>query len=332
MNSYDTKELLLDVLNKVYPDSETLSTLGNLISVDQTALLKLIRELIKRGMPLVYSEQEVRLLVPVMSKTAIQQNLAAKSIGENILLFQSVPSTNDYLKKHLLQFTNGTLILAHTQSLGKGRLGREWSSPAGKTISMSLLLKPNQSDLNYSILTQLAAAALVKALDIYTYAEIKWPNDVLIDKKKVAGILTEAEFSGNRLEGIIIGVGINTNIDPSDIAPELKEKATSLKTVTGPVDPNLIISRFLNYFEDFYEEWLMNHKNHHFLDICRSQSALIGENYWIEENKGSAQTRRKAKIETINDSGSLVVTYLDTLETTTLISTHYSIRSDTGYI
>lgn len=332
MNSYDTKELLLDFLYKVYPESEPLSTLKDLISVDQDVLLQLIEELIKEGMPLIHNKQEVRLLVPVMSKKAIQQKLATKSLGENIQLFQSIPSTNDYLKKNLLQFTNGTLVLAHSQSLGKGRLGREWSSPSGKTISMSLLLKPNQPNLNYSILTQLAAAALVKALDIYTYAEIKWPNDVLVDKKKVAGILTEAEFSGNRLEGIIIGVGVNTNIDASDITPELKEKATSLKTVTGPVDPNLIISRFLNYFENFYEDWLISYKNHQFLDICRSHSALIGREYWIEENKGSSKTRRKAKIDTINDSGSLVVTYLDTLETTTLISTHYSIRSDTGYI
>lgn len=328
------KTLLLDHLNKVYPQSETIQNLMSLISSDQDILFQLIKELLlEEKMPLVQMQQEIKLLHPILSISAVQSGLKTHSLGKPIFLFQTIASTNDYLKNKLNSLENGTLILAHKQSFARGRLGRAWSSPAGNTISMSLLLKPEKTNLNYSILTQLAAAALVKALIFYdTIAEIKWPNDILVNRKKVAGILTETEYSGNTLEGIILGIGINTNMDESDIPLDIIEKATSLKSVIGPVDPNSLVSRFLNEFELLYDNWITSRDTQPFLEICRNHSALIGGEYWIEENRGIEHSKRKAKIETINDTGSLVVTYLDTFEKATLISTNYSIRADHGYI
>ncbi|API89242.1 biotin--[acetyl-CoA-carboxylase] ligase [Marinilactibacillus sp. 15R] len=334
MNVIEMKTLLLDHLNKVYPQSETIQILMSLISSDQDILIQLVTELLLEDkMPLVRMQQEIRLLYPILSIPAVQSGLKTHSLGKPTLLFQTISSTNDYLKNNLNSLDNGTLILAHKQSFARGRLGRTWSSPAGNTISMSLLLKPEKNNFNYSLLTQLAAAALIKALTFHnTIAEIKWPNDIVVNRKKVAGILTETEYSGNTLEGIILGIGINTNLDESDIPLDIREKATSLKSVIGPVDPNSLVSRFLNEFERLFDGWITTWDTKPFLEICRNHSALIGGEYWIEENRGIKSSKRKAKIETINDTGFLVVTYLDTFEKATLTSTNYSIRADNTYI
>lgn len=327
------KFMLLDYLNKIYPHSETLQNLISITSSDLETLLVLIKELISEKMPVIQIRQEIRLLYPVLSIPAIKYGLNTHSLGKPLLLFQEIPSTNIYLKHNLNTLESGSLVLAHKQSQAKGRLGRAWSSPAGSTISMSLLLKPEKTKLNYALLTQLTAAAIVKTLALHnTTAEIKWPNDILVVRKKIAGILTETEYSGDTLEGIILGIGINTNMDDNDIPIDIRKKATSLKSVVGIVDPNSLVSSFLNEFERLYDNWIMTHDSKPFLDICRNHSALIGGEYWIEENKGLESTRRKAKIETIDDLGALVVTYLDTLETSTLLSTNYSIRGNHGYI
>ncbi|MEC6747529.1 biotin--[acetyl-CoA-carboxylase] ligase [Marinilactibacillus sp. XAAS-LB27] len=323
------KAIHLDYLNSEPTHSASIIEVSEACSCSEKMTKKVLEELSEDGMPIKFDFKTVTLLNPILSKTSIINQLETERIGHHIILLQSVDSTNDYIKKHLSSLNHGSLVLAHEQTVGKGRLGRQWSSPAGKTISMSLLLKPSNQKLRYSILTQMAAAALVQSLSANNIqAEIKWPNDVLVHKKKISGILTEAEYSGSQLEGIIIGIGVNTNLDKEDIPLFLKEKASSLKIEVETVDPNKIISKFLEFFETYYESWLSDQDSKPFLDVCRKHSALIGHQYWIEDT----DSRRKASIDSLDVDGALVVTYLDTSETTPLISTHYSIRGDNGYI
>ena len=326
------KETILDYLNHCFPASVSYSELANQFSIDCQTVEQVIKEIVSDNMPVIVQSQFVRLINPILSRSAINSRLTTSFVGRATLMHQSVPSTNDWIKHQVKDLKEGTLVLAHQQYSGKGRLGRNWSSPAGKTVSMSLLLKPADQLLDYSLLTQLAAAALVSALEIYCEAKIKWPNDIIVQNKKVAGILTEAEYSGSFLEGIIIGIGINTNLEETDFSEELKLKAGSLKVVRGTVDPNLIIARFAEKFEQLYTEWLTTHQSNHFLDSCRSHSALIGHTFWIIDTHSADQNHRKALIQTINERGGLVVKYLDNSETEVLTSTHYSIRGEHGYL
>lgn len=318
----------LDYLNSQPTYSASIVEVSAACACSEEMTKNVLKEISDDGMPIHFDAQTVTLLNPILSKASIITQLKTEKFGHHITLLQSVGSTNDYIKKHLSSLNHGSLVLAHEQTVGKGRLGRQWSSPAGKTISMSLLLKPSNQKLRYAILTQMAAASLVRSLATNSHAEIKWPNDVLVNKKKISGILTEAEYSGNQLEGIIIGIGINTNLDKENIPLPLREKASSLKIEVETVDPNKIISKFLEFFETYYESWLSDQDTKPFLDVCRKHSALIGHRYWIEDTV----SRRKASIDSLDDDGALVVTYLDTSETTPLISTHYSIRGDNGYI
>ncbi|WP_208558705.1 biotin--[acetyl-CoA-carboxylase] ligase [Marinilactibacillus kalidii] len=328
MHSSILKSKLLDYLNKQFPQYVTVDELSQACACSKEFTQVILNTIISDGMPLEFSKNTCRLSNPIMSKSAISANLHTKYFGQEILLLQSTPSTNDHIKENMNQFNHGSLLLAHEQTVGKGRLGRAWSSPAGKTVSMSLLLKPIDQTLDYALLTQLAAASMIKALSHYVAATIKWPNDIIVKKRKVSGILTEAEYAGNQLEGIILGIGINTNLDYENIPEDIRDKASSLKILSQMVDPNLIISRFLNYFEHDYQDWITTHRTEPFLEICRKHSALIGQDFWIMTDK----EKRKASIDGLDKEGALVITYLDTLETVHLKSTHYSIRSETGYL
>lgn len=320
---------IIHTLTKYYPESLKISSLAIALNSSEKLIYTNLQRLKKQRFPVIISGNSIRLTLPLLSSLSIKQELAAKKLGEKITLFDSLNSTNSYAKEHLHDLSHGGLILAHEQTVGKGRLGRVWSSPIGKSISMSLILKPKNHIRDVSLLTQLTAAALTEALKDKVEVQIKWPNDVLVNKKKVAGILTETEFSGGKLSGIVIGVGINTNLEYSDFPDELHNKADSIREIIGhPVDPNELIADFLNHFEALYDRFIQTGDANPFLAICRDHSVLIGREMWIEENSN----RRKAFIETIDKNGALVVTFLDTNQTEAITSTHFSIRGEDSYV
>ncbi|OJF89752.1 biotin--[acetyl-CoA-carboxylase] ligase [Alkalibacterium sp. 20] len=320
---------IIDELSLAYPEKITYTRLIKKTETGKETLQQALNELAINNYPICSNGNEIGLSYSLLSIIAIQELLNTQFIGRHLRLHPSLKSTNDYAKEYLADLENGEVILAHEQTTGKGRLGRGWSSPVGKSISMSIALKPTTQFKDISLLTQLTAATLVDALEEWIDVKIKWPNDIILNKKKIAGILIETEFWGGTLKGIIIGIGINTNLEQKDIPEELQNKATSIKEYTKKeVDPNILLARFFTSFERYYKDFLTSQLSDPFLSVCRDHSILLGNDFWIinKENK------RKALIQDIAPSGGLVVKYRDTNQTDIITSTELSIRGDGEYL
>ena len=187
-----------------------------------------------------------------LSRTKISDNLNTETIGKEIYIFKEVMSTNT-VAKFLSQndVSNGTIVLSEKQSDAKGRLGKHWESPLGG-IWLSIIVNPNVDHSKIPMITLATGVAVVKTLERIGIenAEIKWPNDVLINGKKISGILTEAITKFNTIDNVIIGVGIDANFDVDVLSKELQEGTTTLDIELGHrVDENEVITIFLEEFE-----------------------------------------------------------------------------------
>lgn len=177
--------------------------------------------------------------------------------GRTCLCFDTLASTNDHGKEILKnQNVHGVLITADTQSAGRGRSGRVWQSPKGTAISMSLCLEPEfpaQHAAGLTLVMALAAAEAIRKL--YGAApQIKWPNDLVLNGKKICGILTELCLKPSGY-AVVIGVGINVNTE--EFPEEIQEIASSLKLETGKVvERETLIAAVLECFEDFYRQYV----------------------------------------------------------------------------
>lgn len=159
-----------------------------------------------------------------------------KVIGRDIRVFQETTSTNDVIEKLARDnVKEGAVVFAESQSKGRGRLGRKWISPARKGLWFSILLRPDLRPQEATQLTVASATALRRAIQANTgvKAKIKWPNDILINGKKVAGILTELTAELDRVKHIILGIGVDVNLNTAEFPPDLRKIATSLKIETG---------------------------------------------------------------------------------------------------
>jgi BirA family transcriptional regulator, biotin operon repressor / biotin---[acetyl-CoA-carboxylase] ligase len=159
-----------------------------------------------------------------------------KVIGRDIQVFQETSSTNDVVEKLARDgVKEGVVVFAESQSRGRGRLGRVWSSPARRGLWFSVLLRPGLSPQEATQITVAAATAVWRGIHSVTglKPEIKWPNDVLIGGKKVVGILTEMSAEADRVRHITLGIGVDVNIEAGEFPPELRNVATSLRIETG---------------------------------------------------------------------------------------------------
>lgn len=163
-----------------------------------------------------------------------------KVVGRDIRVFEETTSTSDVVGK-LAQdgVKEGVVVFAESQTKGRGRLGRKWTSPAHKGLWFSVLLRPKLTPQAATQLTIAAATALTRAIREKTdlKPEIKWPNDILIGGKKVAGILTELHAELDRVRSIILGIGVDVNLAAADFPADLHRLATSLKIETGAAVP-----------------------------------------------------------------------------------------------
>ena len=153
---------------------------------------------------------------------------------------------------------HGTVVVAEAQTGGRGRLGRRWVSPPGKNVYVSLLLRPDVPPVGAPQLSLLAGVALADALEgMGMTAAVKWPNDLYLGDRKAAGILAEMASDPDRVRHVVIGVGINVNMEPDDFPPEISAKATSLRIRAGRPFPRVeVLARFLDSFAARYGEFL----------------------------------------------------------------------------
>jgi len=228
------------------------------LGVSRTAIWKVMNQIKEEGY-VVDSVQnkgyKIQEIPDIVTKSEIASRLNTKWAGKSLYCFEEVDSTNIVAKKKAEEGeVHGTLIVADKQSAGRGRRGRSWESPAGTDIYMTLLLKPEFTPDKASMLTLVMALAATKAIQDTTQlpCSIKWPNDIVVNGKKVCGILTEMSAELDYIHYVVIGIGINVNLDV--IPDQIKDTATSL-FLEGKkkILRAHIIERVMHYFEQYYE-------------------------------------------------------------------------------
>lgn len=229
--------------------------------VSRTAIWKAVRQLEEEGYRIeAVRNRGYRLMGRPNAVTAaeISEGLHTKWLGREICYYDSVDSTNQQVKRLADQgAVHGTLVTAESQTSGKGRRGRGWSSPAGTGAWMSFLLRPSIDPNHASMLTLVAALAVCNAVRDMTglSAKIKWPNDIVINGKKLCGILTEMSTEELSIHYVVVGIGVNVN--QSSFPDEIKQRATSLKLEGGrDYSRAELICRILEHFEHYYELFL----------------------------------------------------------------------------
>jgi BirA family biotin operon repressor/biotin-[acetyl-CoA-carboxylase] ligase len=229
-----------------------------------------------------------------------------KVIGRDVRVFEETTSTNDVVEKLARDgVKEGVVVFAESQTKGRGRLGRKWMSPTHKGLWFSVLLRPELRPQETTQLTVASATALRRAIQTETglKPEIKWPNDILIGGKKVAGILTELSAEVDRVKHIILGIGIDVNLDAGEFPADLKKIATSLKIEAGETVSRAELATAIlreldkdysrvcgHFFADVADEWEENCTT-----IGKSVAVQIGER------------KIRGRAESLDDDGALLL-------------------------
>ena len=186
--------------------------------------------------------------------------LAGGRIGSPLYFFPELSSTNsEAFQLAAAGAAEGAVVVADHQTNGRGRMQRVWVSPRGVNLYVSLILRPEIAAVESSPLTIMAGVAVAEVLAFYCprQVKLKWPNDVLINGKKVCGILAEMKTVGKNVEFVVIGIGLNINMPQSDFTPPLEQIATSLCQETGKfMDRVEVTARLLAKIGDCYELFL----------------------------------------------------------------------------
>lgn len=233
------------------------------LGVSRTAVWKHIQTLKEEGYKIIsrpgtgYLLQEVPdLLLP----GELAHYLSGSMFGKNIEYYPTLQSTNDHAKAIADQgVPEGTLVVAESQEQGKGRLGRFWFSPEGGGIYATVVLRPPLRPDQAPGFTLLAAVALAQAVlkETGLAPGIKWPNDLLLSGKKFCGILTEMKAEMDRIHYLVIGTGINVNVDIQLFPEEFRDTATSVKAILGQdVSRVRLLTAYLQTLENLYRIYL----------------------------------------------------------------------------
>jgi len=232
--------------------------LGEILGISRAGVWKLIKELKARGYRIESKPKKGYLFLDFpenLDLYGIKEGLKTKVLGKRLHLLQEVDSTNTWaIKEALKGAEEGEVFLAEAQTQGKGRMGRKWFSPKGKNIYLSLILKPEMPPQRVPLLNLGASLALAYVLEkLGLEPELKWPNDVLLRGKKVCGILSEAYAEADKVNFVVLGIGLNVNTKKEDFPEELRDSATSLLIETGKeFSRNHLVKEILQELEGVY--------------------------------------------------------------------------------
>lgn len=261
------------------------------LDTSRAAVWKNIQELRKEGYDIVAVPHLGYKLVSCPDKLLpreIQFGLSTQILGKKIICYDSLSSTMDVaFQLGMQEAKEGTVVVSESQTKGRGRLGRSWVSPKGKGVYMSIILRPDLFPSSVAQLTLLSAIALCEAVQRVSglQPQIKWPNDLLIDNKKLAGILTELSAEMDRIRFVVVGIGVNVNTAPT----MLPSHATSLKAQT-----NQTISRIQLIQEILLrmEEWYTQLKSKGFAPVqerWKKLSLTLGKRIRIHDSYGDIE-------------------------------------------
>jgi BirA family transcriptional regulator, biotin operon repressor / biotin---[acetyl-CoA-carboxylase] ligase len=235
----------------------------------------------------------------------IKRELKTESIGHDIHYFSEVDSTND-VAKYLAEegASEGTMVVAEIQNRGRGRRGKTWISPPGG-VWMSIILRPDIPPSQAPQLTLVTGVAVAKTLkeELNLDVGIKWPNDILIGNKKVCGILTEVNATMDKVNYLVVGIGIDMNVEIPVFPSSLQKGATSLKNeLDTEINGALLVQKFLLNFEKIYKKFTAG-QFPEILNEWRAMSSTIGNN--VEVRTRGKTVRGEAV--GINKDGILII-------------------------
>lgn len=301
------------------------------LGVSRTAVWKVIGQLREEG----YEIEAVRSrgyrlcgAGDVLSEAEIASVLETKSLGRNLRFIDEIDSTNNEIRRMAENGApDGTLAIAEIQTAGKGRRGRAWTSPRGSGIWMSFLLRPDFAPEYASMLTLVAAMAVERGIREQTGldCQIKWPNDIVLNGRKICGILTEMSTEEDSIRYVVVGIGINVNT--KDFPEEISKTATSLAIETGHIVRRApLVASILKAWEGFYETYkktldlslLKEEYNSHLVNIGREVKVLAPKGDYLGISHG------------ITDTGELIVETNG--EMREVMSGEVSVRGIYGYV
>ncbi|EUJ24540.1 birA bifunctional protein [Listeria grandensis FSL F6-0971] len=252
---------LLDVFRAAEGGLVSGQELAGALNCSRTAVWKQIEELKKAGFEIDAkrgSGYAIRPTEDAFAEDILYFHAKTKFIGQQVAFYPDVTSTQIIAHQLVGEGApSGTVIVADQQTAGKGRLARPWNSQKGTGIWMSTILRPEIPMQQVPQFTFIASLAIAEAIENVTGLEpqIKWPNDLYIDKRKVCGVLTEMQAEAEQVHAVIIGTGINVNQDA--FPEELREKATSLAILAGhPISRGALYGEIVGQLEKYYELFL----------------------------------------------------------------------------
>ncbi|AKA67453.1 biotin--[acetyl-CoA-carboxylase] ligase [Clostridium scatologenes] len=307
------KDKILHLLKENEGNFISGQTICEKLNVSRTAIWKYINTLKKEGYHIdSISKKGYKLTFSpdILSFEEISENLTTKYIGKNLFYFESLDSTNTKAKELASKDApHGTVVISEEQTSGKGRLGRVFISPKRKGIWISIIMRPDIEPFKVPRITQIGAAAVVNACEAFNIeVQVKWPNDIILNNKKVCGILTEMSGELNKVSYVVMGIGINANLDKEDFPEDLRDKATSISIETGSyIKRKEFVSILINTFEKLYEEFVEENNIKTSVDICRNHSILIGKEIKIINRNEEIL----AKALDLDENGELIVEFKD---------------------
>lgn len=271
------KEKILDYLNKEH-DYLSGDQISKHLGISRQGLWKHIQELKDSGYEIVavpHLGYRLESCPDRLFPFEISRSLNTKFVGKKIHYFDYLPSTMDLAMQLGLQGEpGGTLVLVESQSKGRGRLGRSWFSPKYKGIYLSLILRPKMLPAASPILTLLSAVSICEAVKNVTGidAQIKWPNDVFVHNKKISGILTEMNAEVDKVNFVVVGIGLNVNNDKKSLIAQ----STSLKEQLGQVLSRIFLLQELLRRLEINYLLLEDQGNQPIIDKWRLASLTLG--------------------------------------------------------
>lgn len=254
-------KLILNTFRENRDEFVSGQAISNQIKITRTAVWKHIEGLRKKGYVIVSAPSKGYKLIDspdILLVSDIKNAINVKVIGKEIIIFDEVKSTNDAaMEMGAKGEDEGLVVVAESQQHGRGRLGRTWFSPKGVNLHVSFLLRPEIAPVNAPVLTMMASLATAEAISKTTglEARIKWPNDILVNQKKISGILTEMNSEEERVKYVVIGIGINVNMKYEDFPKNPRIPLTSVTEATGrKADRSGLLCSLIETMDSKYEE------------------------------------------------------------------------------
>jgi BirA family transcriptional regulator, biotin operon repressor / biotin---[acetyl-CoA-carboxylase] ligase len=308
MPEQTNEELILAFLADGGEDFTSGEALSDKLGLSRTAVWKHVESLRSKGYRIDAAPARGYRLVEIpdhLTPLELSPLLSTHDLGRLIHSFAEVPSTNDVAFKLAGEgAAHGEIVVAERQTHGRGRRGRTWESPPGSNLYFSVILRPELPSQRAPELTLVAAVALAETLrEAGAQAEIKWPNDVQVEGKKIAGILTELSADTDSVHFVVLGVGVNLNARASDFGPEVARVMTSLAAARGEHVPRALFAAALWMR---LEAWLDRHADEGFEPIriaWRQLNCTLGEDVLVKTERREI----RGVAEDIDETGALLV-------------------------